>query len=326
MKVIFSELEKWEKEIIKKDLKKNKLIFVDKPISVKNSDKFKDAEVLGIFIHTKVDVALLNKLPNLKLIVAMSVGVDHIDLEECNKRGVQVSNVPDYGTRTVAEHAFGLILTLSRKIHEAIEKTRKNEFDVDGLMGFDLYGKTLGVVGTGRIGGEVIKIAKGFGMNILANDRHAKKIGGAEFVSLDRLLRESDIVSLHIPLVDGTKHLINREKIAKMKKGSYLINVSRGGLVDVNALKWGLDKGILAGAGLDVLEGENNMDKDRSSKKLTNAGREILKKNKELLKDHDVVITPHCAFYSKEAVMRIMESSVKIVNGFGKGRKINEIV
>ena len=323
MKIVFSELEKWEEEIIRKGLNKNKLVFVDKPISVKNVGKIKDAEVLCVFIHTKVDSNLLNKLPHLKLIVAMSVGIDHIDIEECKKRVIRVSNVPDYGTKTVAEHAFGLILTLSRKIHDAIEKTRKNDFDIKGLMGFDLYKKTLGVVGAGRIGKEVINMARGFGMKVLANDRHPEKIEGVKFVSLDRLFRESDIVSLHVPLIEETKYMINKSRISKMRKGSYLINVSRGGLVDVKALKWGLDKGILAGAGLDVLEGEDNL--DEMKKKLSGVERNLLRENKKLLKDHDVVITPHCAFYSKEAVMRIMESSIKIVNDFENGKRIDVV-
>jgi len=322
MKIVFSELENWQKDIIRKGLKKDKLSFIAKPVNVSNVSKFKDVEVLGIFIHTKVDSKLLDKLPNLKLIIAMSVGVDHIDLEECKKRDIIVSNIPDYGTNTVAEHAFGLILTLSRKIHQAIEKTRKNDFDVEGLMGFDLYGKTLGVVGVGRIGSEVIRMAKGFGMKVLASDRSPRKISGVKFVSLNKLLKESDIVSL----VEDTKHLIGRKEIGMMKKGSYLINVSRGGLVDVKALKYGLDRGILAGAGLDVLEGENNMDKDRSSRKLNTSERKLVKENNGLLKDHDVVITPHSAFYSKEAVTRIMESSAEIVNGFSKGKKINRVV
>jgi D-lactate dehydrogenase len=326
MNVAFSELENWQKNIVKKGLKKEKIKFIDEPISVKNSSKIKDVEVLGVFIHTKVDKKLLDKLPNLKLVIAMSVGFDHIDLDECKSRGINVSNIPDYGTNTVAEHAFGLILTLSRKIHDAVEKTRKNDFDVSGLMGFDLHGKTLGIVGVGRIGNEVIRMAKGFGMNILASDRHPKKIKGVRFVSLNRLLKESDIVSLHVPLVEGTKHLINRERIGMMKKGSYLINVSRGGLVDVKALKYGLDHGILAGAGLDVLEGENNMDKDRYLKKLSKSEKKLLRENKELLKDHDVVITPHSAFYSLEAVTRIMESSIEIVKGFEKGKGINRVI
>ena len=120
MKVVFSELENWQKDIVRKSLKRDKLVFVDEPVGVKNAIKMKDADVLGVFIHTKVDGKLLDKFGNLKLIVAMSVGVDHIDLEECKARGIKVSNIPDYGTNTVAEHAFGLILTLSRRIHQAI--------------------------------------------------------------------------------------------------------------------------------------------------------------------------------------------------------------
>lgn len=331
-KIVFSELENWEEEILKRELKAHKLNFFKSPITLRNADKIKDAEILGIFIHTQINEKLLDKFKNLKLIIAMSVGFDHIDLDACRKRGVNVCNVPDYGTNTVAEHTIGLILTLSRNIHEAVDRTRNNNFSLKGLMGFDLQGKTLGVVGVGRIGKYVIKLAKGFGMNVIAFDPHpekafAKKIG-FKFVSFNNLLRNSDIITLHCPLNEKTYHLINNKTIKIMKKGSYLINTARGGIIDVMALKYGLDNGILAGAGLDVLEGEREISEEKEllHKPLEEHDWKTLLCNHLLLKKHNVVVTPHCAFYSEEAVKRILSITIDIIKNFEKGKVENKIV
>jgi len=322
MKIVFSEVEKWEEKILKKGLKNHKVSFVKSPIYNRTVGKVKGAEVLGVFIHTKITKELLDKLPKLRLIIAMSVGYDHIDIEACRRRGVVVCNVPDYGSNTVAEHAFGLILTLTRKLHKAVEKTRKGEFDVKGLMGVDLHGRTLGVVGVGRIGKEMIRIGKGFGMEIIAVDRSPeKKLSkrlGFKFVGLRKLLRESDIVSLHVPLVKSTHHLINNDTIKLMKKGSYLINTARGAVVDVQALKKALDKSVLAGAGLDVLEGEGDVveEKELLKKRMSKERLKDLKTNHDLLKKQNVIITPHSAFYSEEAIERILSSTISIIQGF----------
>ncbi len=331
VKIVFSELENWEEEVLRRELRGHKLGFVKSPISLRNIEKVENSEILGIFIHTKVNEKLLERLGNLKLIIAMSVGFDHIDLNACRRRGISVCNIPDYGTNSVAEHTIGLILALSRNINEAINRTRNNDFSLKGLMGFDLQGKTLGVVGVGRIGKYVIKLAKGFNMNIIAFDPHpekflAKKMG-FKFVPFNKLLKESNIVTLHTPLNEKTYHLINKKNIKLMKKGSYLINTARGGIVDVMALKYGLDSGILAGVGLDVLEGEKEISEEKEllHKPLKEHDWKTLLCNHLLLKKHNVIITPHCAFYSEEAVKRILSSTIEVVNDFLKGKVRNKI-
>ena len=243
-----------------------------------------------------------------------------------------VCNVPAYGENTVAEHTFALILGLSRKLVDCVERTRKGSFELKSLRGFDLQGKTIGVVGCGNIGRHIVRMACGFEMKILVFDLHkemkfAKKMG-LKYVGLDKLLRESDIITLHIPLNKHTFHLINREKIALMKKGALLINTSRGGIIDTDALVKGLRSGKLGGAGLDVLEEECEMAEERELLTKGFAQKCDLKtivENHILLEMPNVIITPHNAFNTKEALMRILEVTIESVKGFKKGRKINVV-
>lgn len=209
----------------------------------------KDIEVLAVFVYSPITKEVLEKLPKLKMIQSMSTGVDHIDLDACKQRGVIVANVPAYGDNTVAEHAFGLLLNLSRNIHKAYLRSVQDDcFSYEGLIGFDLKGKTLGVIGTGRIGRNMIKIANGFAMNVLAYDAFPQKEAeaslGFRYVSLEELYSQSDVISLHVPLISETNHLINEEAISKMKNGVILINTARGGVVATEALISGLQSGI----------------------------------------------------------------------------------
>jgi len=271
-------------------------------------------------------------MPKLELVTTRSTGFDHIDLGACKKKGITVCNVPAYGENTVAEHTFALILGLSRKLIDCVERARKGNFELEGLRGFDLQGKTLGVVGCGSIGRHVIRIAKGFEMKILVFDlykdkKFAKEIG-FQYAGMDKLLKESDIVTLHVPLNKHTYHLIDKEKIAKMKKGAYLINTARGEIVDTDALVKGLKNEQFGGAGLDVLEKECALKEER----------ELLTKEfaktcdlKTVLEEHillempNVLITPHNAFNTNEALMRILEVTIESVKGFKKGKKVNMV-
>jgi D-lactate dehydrogenase len=264
-----------------------------------------------------------------RFIATRSTGFDHIDLAACRARKILVSNVPAYGEHTVAEHTFALILALSRNVHKAYVRTVKGDFSLEGLQGFDLKGKTIGVVGAGRIGLHVIKMAKGFGMEVLAYDVHKNpflsQVLDFCYVPLPELLRESDIVSLHLPDSPATHHLMNRDRFRLMKRGSLLINTARGGLVDTHALVGALDAGILGGAGLDVLEGEELvkeerqlLEKDFSKERLITA-----LKNHILLHRENVVITPHIAFDSREALQRILDTTVANLSGFLDGAPMN---
>jgi D-lactate dehydrogenase len=225
-----------------------------------------------------------------------------------------------------------LILALARNIEKAVDRTKESDFSIDGLKGFDIKGKTLGVVGAGHIGQHVIKIGRGFEMNIIAFDPHPdKKLEkglGFKHVSMKNLLAKSDIVTLHAPLNEHTKNMINLENIKMMKKGSYLINTARGGLVDTTALLYGLNRGILAGAALDVLEGEMDIKEEAEllHKPFEKEKMQVLIENHVLLKDKNVIVTPHSAFFTQEALERILDTTIDNVKGFAKKKAVNSVL
>jgi D-lactate dehydrogenase len=265
------------------------------------------------------------------LIVTRSTGFDHIDIEECKKRGVTVCNVPSYGENTVAEHTFALILSLSRNICKACIRRFEHDASIEGLEGFDLKGKTIGVIGTGQIGLHVIRIAKGFGMNVVAYDvrenRLLSEVLAFEYISLENLLAKSDVITLHVPYIKATHHLMNKDTFKLVKKGAILINTSRGAIVDTEALIEALDNKILAGAGLDVVEGEELI---KEEKQLLHESKnlEVLTsfvRDHILLDKDNVVFTPHIAFYSKEALERILETTVENIAAFVSGNPQNVV-
>ncbi len=331
MKIAFFEIKNWEKHFLKKRLKKHSLKFYNEPLSVEYIKEIKDFDIVSVFIYSKINKQIIQKLPKLKLIVTRSTGFDHIDLSECKKRNILVSNVPSYGENTVAEHTFALILSLSRNIHKSYLRTLRGDFSIEGLKGFDLKGRTLGVVGAGHIGLHVIRIAKGFGMNVLAFDPHQDKflaeVLGFKYVLLEELLKNSDIITFHVPCNEFTHHLINKENIKLIKKGAILINTSRGGIVDIEALIEALNNGILSGAGLDVLEGEELIKEEKQllydKEKLESLAN--LVKGHILLSRDNVVFTPHIAFYSQEALERILETTVQNIIAFLSGNLQNTV-
>ncbi len=331
MKAVFFETAPWERKFLTQALKKSglKIQFVSEPLHESTVSAARDADIISVFIYSQVNRALLAKLKKVRLIATRSTGFDHIDLRVCKTRKIAVSNVPSYGENTVAEHTFALILALSRNLHKAYVRTTKGDFSLEGLQGFDLKGKTIGVVGAGKIGLHVIKMAKGFGMNVLAYDvrqnSFLSEVLDFEYVSMPELLRQSDIVSLHVPYAPDSHHMINRKTFSHMKRGALLINTARGGLVDTDALVWALDQKIISGAGLDVLEGEELIKeegqlvkKDFSKKKLA-----TLLKNHILLHHENVVITPHIAFDSREALQRILETTAGNIQRFLENNPVN---
>jgi len=237
-----------------------KIVFKKETVEKVDLAKYRDFEILSVFVFSKVDRRVIESLPNLKLIVTRSSGFDHIDIQAAGERGIVVSNVPGYGSMPVAEHVFALLLAVLRKVLKADSAVRASKWLSPELQGRLVNGKTFGVIGTGAIGESVARIAKAFGAKVIAYDVVKKPVLEAEgvlkYVSLEEVLEKSDIISLHIPLTNETYHMINRRSIAKMKKGAILINTSRGQIIDQEALVEALRTGKLAGAGLDVFEKE----------------------------------------------------------------------
>ncbi len=289
-----------------------------------------NTEILATFLESPVNKTVLDKMPNLKLVATLSTGFDHIDLKECAKRGIVVENVPTYGENTVAEHAMSLLLGLTRKLFQSVKKTKEGVYDFHGLRGVDLQGKTVGVIGTGHIGAHFIKMVFGFDVNIIAYDKFPNKDLVKKFkvkyVPLNTLLKKSDIISLHTPLLPTTFHLINKTNIKLMKKGSFLINTARGALIEPEALAEALENNQLAGAGLDVLEDENLI---QNHEQVVNCGDACKLKTtvlNEIIIDHpNAIVTPHNAFNSTEALQRIIDVTVENVIAFTKGKVQNSV-
>ncbi len=329
-KIVFFEIENWENDYLRSGLSDFDVDFFEEKLSLKNIEKAKGCQIISTFTDSQIDRNAIRQLADLKMIATRSTGFDHIDLPSCKENKVLVCNVPTYGENTVAEHTFALILGLSRNIYKSIQSVKEKGFAVDGLRGFDLKGKTLGIVGVGHIGSHVARIAKGFEMNVLAFDKKGdKKLSkklNFKYVSLENLLKNSDIISLHLPYNKNTHHLINANNVNLIKKGSYLINTARGGIVETSALVDALDKGILAGAGLDVLEEECSIKEERellSGSLDAKCDLKIMLQNHILMELDNVIITPHNAFNSKEALERILETTFLNIHSFIKGKPIN---
>lgn len=326
MKVAFFGVKSWEREVIEREI--NRLdtfgVGIFEQEVQEAMELAKNYEVISPFIYSKFDKKVLSKLPKLKLIATRSTGFDHIDAEVCKSRGIEIATVPEYGSDTVAEYTFALLLAITKKVVVANESVEDGNFSPEGLTGVDLKGKTLGVIGVGKIGQNVVKIGRGFGMKVLGVDAYQDpkmvKKAGFEYVDLETCLKRADFVTLHVPANPKTFHLINKTNIKLMKPGSYIINTARGAVVETEAMVWGLNHGILAGVGLDVTEQETRVDDAGAvtDKSLTKESlQDIL--SFHLLRDRDdVVFTPHNAFNTKEAIERIVKTTVENINKFIK--------
>lgn len=307
-------------------------VFVAGTIDAGNAASFADTELLSVFIGSRLDAAALAQLPKLRLIATRSTGHDHVDLAACAARKITVCNVPVYGENTVAEHVFALLLTISHRMIEAVARTRSGQFHADGLQGFDLQNRRLGVLGTGSIGRHVIRIAHGFGMPVLAHDARPDPALAAQlgfsYVDFAQLLRESDVLSLHVPATPQTHNLLNDAAFAQMKPGAILINTARGSVVDLPALIRALRSGRLAAAGLDVLPGEPEIREEAelvSSLAPPPQALALLAAEQALLHLPNVVVTPHSAFNTREAVQRIVETTIDNIRAFVAGAPQNRV-
>jgi D-lactate dehydrogenase len=332
MKIAFFEIEPFEKDFFTKQFPNHELFFSQKPLSSRTAKKFVDVDIIAVFTFSRIDKIILDNLPKLSCIVTMSTGYDHIDLVEAKKRNISVCNVPEYGQNTVAEYAFGLLQTLNRNIIPAVFKTQKKDFNYKGLIGSDLEGKTLGVLGAGKIGKHMIRYAKAFNMNILVYDLYAPKCLAKElgftYSTLPNLCKHSDVISLHLPLLSETRHILGSKEISLMKKNVLIINTSRGALIDTRALISALDKKRIAGCALDVLEYECDMKKESRfvlSKDSNKRRLHIALDNDDLLFRDNVIITPHLAFYTYEALERIAKITSSNIKGALRKRFINKV-
>lgn len=329
-KAFFAEVSAWEADYLKRCLAHVPCETFEKRLGDYHGD-FTDVSILSTFINSTVDKAALDRLPNLRYIATRSVGFDHIDVAECRRRHITISNVPAYGESTVAEHAMALLLSISRKIPESLERTRTGKFDFTALRGFDLEGKILGIIGTGRIGLHVAKIAKGFGMTVLGFDAYPQKQEaeriGFLYVTLNQLLKSSDIITLHLRLNKETTHIIGEAEFSKMKKGVVLINTARGALIDTEAFLKALDDGTVKAAGLDVLEEENMLKEEHELLSSTSTQKQlrVALENTLLLKRPNVLVTPHNAFNSDEAVARIIKTTADNIESYIAGHPQNVV-
>lgn len=332
MEVVVFEVEDWERELFTELGEQHHVTFVREPLTPANVDSYANADVVSVFIYSKLNSDALSRMHNLKLVATRSTGYDHIDLAWCNKLGIHVANVPTYGDNTVAEHTIGLLLTISHNLVEAIDRTRKGDFSFVGLQGFDLRNKTLGVIGTGSIGQHVITMARGFSMNVIAfdvkpNEELSERLG-FRYVTMDELLVTSDVVTLHVPYSEKTHHLIGEEEFSRMKDGVVFLNTSRGPLMNVKALVQAIARKKVRAVGLDVLPEEPTIREE--AELLHHAFREqhhmeTLLADHILLRMRNVYITPHSAFNTREAVERILQTTVRNIRAFNRNEPINVV-
>ena len=287
--------------------------FFEEALTRKTADLAQGADAVCVFVNDKVNATVMEKLAGLgiKVLALRCAGFNNVDLEAAKKHNIKVCRVPAYSPRAVAEHAVAMILTLNRKTHKAYNRVREQNFSLNGLLGFDLFGKTVGVIGTGNIGKAFCRIMKGFGCNVLAFDLHKDNeliAEGIQYMEIAQLLEQSDIISLHCPLNNQTKYLINDETIASMKKGVMLINTSRGGLINTNSVIAGLKSKHIAYLGIDVYEQEEqlffrdlsaNIIEDDTIQRLTSFP--------------NVLVTAHQAFFTNEALEQITVTTLRSV-------------
>jgi D-lactate dehydrogenase len=293
--------------------------FLDTKLTEDTAELAKGFDVVCVFVNDTVNNEVIDKLyeGGVKMIALRCAGYNNVDVKHAFGK-LHVVHVPAYSPYAVAEHAAALLLTSIRRIHKAYNRTRDFNFSLSGLTGFDLHGKTVGVIGTGKIGRIFIDICRGFGMNVIAYDVFPSNNSGIDYVGLDELFTRSDIISLHCPLTDDTKHMINANAIEKMKKGVVILNTSRGALIDAEALLDGIKARKVGAACLDVYEEEADIFfEDRSGHILND---ELLSR---LISMPNVIVTSHQAFLTEEALSNIAETTVKNLDEYFSGAFIN---
>lgn len=301
----------------------HQLQFFEPRLNLDTVGLVQDVDAVCPFVNDRLDAAVVAKLAaaGVKLVTLRCAGYNGVDLAACRRHGIAVTRVPAYSPHAVAEHAFALLLAVVRRIHKSYTRVREMDFSLDGLVGFDLHGKTMGVLGAGRIGQATMSIARGFGMRVLAYDLYpnaelAASLG-CEFVSLEEVWRQADVISLHLPLTAESRHVVNRETLARMKPGTVLINTSRGGLIDTAALLEALKAGRLSGVGLDVYEMEEGV----FFENLSESGLQD-DQLARLLTFPNVLVTSHQGFLTREALMNIADTTLGNAGAFERGEAL----
>lgn len=312
------------------------IVFLEEKLNDKTAVLAKGCDAVCIFVNDdagKNAIKTLKKI-GIRAILLRCAGFNNVDLKLAEEQGIVVLRVPSYSPRSVAEYALGLLLTVNRKIHRAYVRTRDFNYSINGLMGMDLVNQTIGIVGTGKIGQAMLSVIRGLDMRVLLYDPYplkeiedktplsVERFGwNLEYVSMDTLFRESDIISLHCPLTKDTQYIINSESIAKMKDGVILINTSRGGLVDTQALLDGLAANKFSGVGLDVYEEEDEyFFEDKSDENISDA--DLVR----LTSYRNVILTSHQAFFTREAMRAIAQITLDNAEHFEKGENLKNIV
>ncbi|HEY9648121.1 MAG TPA: 2-hydroxyacid dehydrogenase [Chroococcidiopsis sp.] len=299
----------------------HELVFIETQLNHHTAVLAADFSVVCPFVNDQLNAATIEILAaqGTGLLALRSAGFNHVDLKAAAAHGIQVVRVPAYSPYAVAEHAVALILTLNRKTHKAYNRVREGNFAIDGLLGFDLHGRTVGVIGTGKIGMIFAQIMRGFGCQVLGYDAYPnptfEAIGQARYTTLPELLTQSDIISLHCPLIPETLHLIDEKAIAMLKPGAMLINTSRGALVDTEAVVQGLKSRKIGALGLDVYENESDLFFEDMS-------AEIIQDDvfERLLAFPNVLVTGHQAFFTEDALRNIAETTLSNITDFEQGR------
>ncbi len=326
MNTTYYELPAQDKNWIKKHYPKLAGKFLSGSVSPKNMPSA-NTEALSIHTGCIITEQVLQQLPNLKLIVTRTVGVDHIDLAACRRAKVTVVNSPGLNAIAVAEFVFGLLLSFCRQIPGSLEIGKRMDFQATDFIGTELAGKTMGIVGTGAIGAHVAQIAKGFGMDVIGfdfkkNPSLVRKVG-LRYVNMKSLFARADVITLHVPATPMTQKMVNRTLLSQAKPSTVLINTARGSIVDSEALLKALKSKKLAGYLTDVLDHELEM---HTSKHQSAQNKKLKAVQKELARLVNVFITPHMAYASKEANDRILAHSMDVIDKFSKGKKVPAII
>jgi D-lactate dehydrogenase len=325
-KIAFFDTKEYDKKWFDKYINEDEEItYFESRLKSRNAKVCNGYDVVIAFVNDELDSNTIDAIADMgvKMIALRSAGFNNVDIKAATKKGIVVARVPAYSPYAVAEHAMALLLSSVRKINHSYVRTREFNFSLNGLVGFDLHGKTVGVIGTGKIGRIFIDICKGFGMKIIAFDPYPNKELDCEYVSFDEVCKRADIISFHCPLTKENKHMVNDESIAKMKDGVVLINTSRGALVKSSALLRGLRSKKIGAAGLDVYEEEAGLFFEDKSNAILDDENEILTL---LIAMPNVMVTSHQAFLTEEALQNIACTTLTNIREFVAGKEVKNIV